>query len=435
MKHTAPLLLVLACSTRLSAQDIAPPTRAAPEPSRLVGSPVLVIDESLATRAGTLHSIDERAVVISDGSGRRLVESIAAIAAVLVTRAPVSGADGVGAPSPEAARDAAAVERILRRLRTGPIGVLETVDGQRFPGHFSTTAGQEDAIVWTHPAFGTVIFPFEEVAAAFRDMDEARLMPEAATAPLDDVLVLTNGDRLRGFVVGLGDPVEIEVDDQPVLIPAERVSAAILSNPRRARSGDMVWLEDGTAALIDRFALTERGMITVALPNGSSGDYESSALRALAFGVERFVALSSLTPVEQAPVGDRRIAEPIITAPNSDDMLASSAPALGAFDVILPGPMRVVYNLPPGASRLAMTALLGADAGAWGDCELVVSIDGREAARAHLSAEHPTHAINVEASGRSLTITLEPGRFGPIRDSAVLARPIILVDRPAGAAE
>ena len=75
-----------------------------------------------------------------------------------------------------------------------------------------------------------------------------------------------------------------------------------------------------------------------------------------------------------------------------------------------------------------MTAKLGDQSGQWGDCELVVSIDNHELARVHLWKDEPVHAINIDAQGNELTITLEPGRFGPIRDSAVLARPVILIE-------
>lgn len=423
MRHTLPLALVCGLATTVAAQD------GAPAPAERGGESAMMIDDGLIGVSGSIISISDRGVVLIDEAGRRVSRALSDLTALLITRAPVRAADGIGAAPPPDSDDTSGVERILRRLRATPAGVLETVDGQRFPGAFSTTAGQDDAIVWTHPTFGTLIFPLDDVAAAFRDMEEARRMPEASAAPLDDVLVLTNGDRLRGFVVGLGDPVEIEVDGQMLTIEPSRVSAAILSNPRRSRAGDMVWLEDGTVALIDRFALTEAGVVTVALPDGHSGEYESSSLRALALGVERLVPLSMLVPIEQSPVGGRRTAEPIQRVPNIEDTLTSGAPALGAMDVRMPGPMRIVYDLPPGARRLAMSAMLGDDAGQWGDFELVISIDGRELTRAHLWKDEPVHAINIDASGKRLTITLEPGRFGPIRDTALLARPIILVDR------
>lgn len=422
MNRLSALLLVCGLSASAPAQD-------APPADTRAGESAMLIDHGLEATAGSIVSITpERGIVMIDHAGRRISRALSDLVALLVTRAPVRSEDGVGAAPPSSGEDDAGIDRILNRLRNAPAGVLETVDGQRFPGEFSTTAGQDDAIVWTHPTFGTLVFPLDDVAAAFRDLEEARRMPESSSAPLDDVLVLTNGDRLRGFIVGLGDPIEIEVDKNILTIEPTRVSAAILSNPRRSRAGDMVWLEDGTVALIDRFALTEAGVVTVALPDGNSAEYESSALRALAMGVERLVPLSILVPLEQTPVGGRRVTDPVRIVPNIEDTLASGAPALGAMDIEIPGPMRIVYELPEGSQRLAMSARLGDDAGEWGDCELVIEIDGLEVAREHLWKREPVHAINIDARGRQLAITLEPGRFGPIRDSARLARPIILIE-------
>ena len=42
-------------------------------------------------------------------------------------------------------------------------------------------------------------------------------------------------------------------------------------------------------------------------------------------------------------------------------------------DVQIPGPMRVVWSLPPGAERFAVQAVLPPAARTWGECELIVA--------------------------------------------------------------
>ena len=106
----------------------------------------MMIDDGLIGVSGSIISISDRGVVLIDEAGRRVSRALSDLTALLITRAPVRAADGIGAAPPPDSDDTSGVERILRRLRATPAGVLETVDGQRFPGAFSTTAGQDDAI-------------------------------------------------------------------------------------------------------------------------------------------------------------------------------------------------------------------------------------------------------------------------------------------------
>ena len=59
-----------------------------------------------------------------------------------------------------------------------------------------------------------------------------------------------------------------------------------------------------------------------------------------------------------------------------------------------------------------------------------VAIDGNEHTRRRLNTENPTAPLAFPVNGQSLTITIDPGKFGPIRDWVVLTRPLILIAQP-----
>jgi hypothetical protein len=190
----------------------------------------------------------------------------------------------------------------------------------------------------------------------------------------------------------------------------------------------MVWLDDGTIAAIR--ALSSRGedRVLITLPEGQSAEYELDALRGIAFNAARIIPLSTLTPTSQAPVGDRLHAEPVARMHHPNDLGVGAAVTFGAWDLELPGPMSVTYQLPEGVQRLALTAALADDTAPWGDCELVFADESRELVRIHLSQSQPSAPVNVTVTAGTLTITLEPGAYGPIKDHVVLRRAMLLMN-------
>ena len=99
----------------------------------------------------------------------------------------------------------------------------------------------------------------------------------------------------------------------------------------------------------------------------------------------------------------------------------------------IPGPMRITWLLPEGSLRLGLEAELPEESRLWGHCNLVVSaaVDGRESelARRTLSQDTPTTDLSIEVpdGAESLSIAVEPGRYGPIQDRVVLNRAMLLV--------
>ncbi|MCB9838536.1 MAG: hypothetical protein H6813_04290 [Phycisphaeraceae bacterium] len=412
-----PIAAASLVASALAAQDTATPDAAAPaEPGRRV-----LIDRDLNTREITLLSITEQDIAYLDEQGRTRRASVGGLVALLPLDrpwdAPQQGATSTGDPAAE----------------TPPsTGLLELNDGQRLPGEHAPTGGDKDAIIWAHPVFGRVAINLDRVARA--------VLREPAQTPLDEItrvsqptstnrdqLVLANGDRLEGFVVSLGDPVEIDIDGQIVAIAADRVASVRLANPNVPMQGLVVWLDDGSVVVVAAIDSRDGGAVELELPTGQTGVFPASALDAVAFSAGRLIGLAAIEPAAQRPLGDRHTAEPTRIL---NDPIYESSGRLNAPDIQFPGPMLASWQLPPGARRFATIAEMPFDAIPWGDCVLTVQVDSTEQARQRINADNPRFEINIpiDPNARTLTISIEPGAWGPINDRITLRRPLLLLD-------
>ena len=111
-------------------------------------------------------------------------------------------------------------------------------------------------------------------------------------------------------------------------------------------------------------------------------------------------------------------------------------PRIDAGSVYLHAPVVVRFDLPAGAARLAAVAELAdaaqspAEALAWADMDLIVRVDSKIVATAHLDAAQPRALLNVAAAGRALTIELDQAANGPIRDRMRLRDAVVFVAHP-----
>jgi hypothetical protein len=204
------------------------------------------------------------------------------------------------------------------------------------------------------------------------------------------------------------------------------------ANPPKPGPGVYAWLHDGTVAAASELSVDSSGRCTLvgrfaALDKQPSATMDANNLRAVCFDAAALRPLASCPwAVSESRGASRRWIPPLKVAD------ANAAP-LGAADIELPGPMRVEWTLPPGATRLGTIAELPPSARVWGDCEVIVeAVSGSKAAelaRAHLSGASPTAEISGALSGATkLRVTIDAGPSGPIQDRVVLRRPLVLVD-------
>ncbi|TVQ33376.1 MAG: hypothetical protein EA376_02455 [Phycisphaeraceae bacterium] len=377
----------------------------------------VLVDRELEMRTIRLLSLTSDAIVYEDEQGRRRQATVGGFVALLPT-APAYGSRPRSADAFD--HDASP-------------GSIELIDGQRFPGEHAPTGGDEEMVVWTHPVFGRVSVALDRVAEVVLDAGVHRqLRAERAGRPrselVNDELLLINGDTLSGFVISLGDPIEIEIDGAVVSLAPERVASVRLAGTDEPMSGLVVWLEDGSVAVVTSMERGAEGAISLRLATGQSAGVPIESVRAMAFDAGRIRALASYAPVEEKPIGRRVLLSGVRSLVNPLD-----APVeLNAPDIEFPGPMEARWLLPGGVRRFAAIAELPLDAQPWGDCELVIKIDGEEKLRERLWSGSPrlefSLPFEVSDRAREMIVIVDPGRYGPVNDRVILRRPLLLVD-------
>lgn len=395
-----------------------------------------VLDDELTVQRVLVHEVGPQGVTVSDGGVRRRLPTGRTLAIL-----PPEARDWPGEPDfPPPSGDPT------------PLAVIDLVDGQRLLARLDPAGGTGDpeALPIRTAALGALALPLERIAAVTLLPPEAEplSLPEPPSeAPADDVLVLTNGDRLSGFVAAFGpDGVTIEADGGEVEVPIERVGAVRLANPREPAPPGRAWMRGGSIIGFD--GLGGNGITLVVNPTGLSRPGETTdtprvrlpvdEVEALALPASdgvRIVPLAALEVISSRATGDRRWAPPP-EIPN-----AAAAP-LGAAPVTLPSPMSVLFTLPAGATRFAADAGLagfpGDHPGPWADCELVVELGETPSGpreplfRRRLTAADPAARISVDIAPsdrpRVLVVRTEPGEHGPIQDRVRLRDAFVLVE-------
>jgi hypothetical protein len=333
--------------------------------------------------------------------------------------------------------------------------VLELTDGQRLTGALvplAPDAPAEEIVRWLHPLLGAMEFRLDDIHRIVLSPEQ---VPPQASAGTADVVILANGDRIEGFVGGVGAALTLEVGEQQRTIPLDRIAGIILANPPEPMRGIVVYLRDGSIIACDQLAAADDGQVVI-IPRALAGQpevqpgSESAAIRlplvevaAMSLDAESLSPLAALEIASQIPAEGRRWVPP----------LRRHGPAhalLGAPDLEFPGPMTVDWVLPTGAAWFAARAELPRTMWNWGNCELIVSLvsgsGSRESAsevfRSQLNAETPLAEIHLnlpeaarQAGGRGpfrLRVRIDPGLYGPIQDQVVLRRPLVLLATPPG---
>lgn len=430
------------------------------------------LDENLDIQTATIFGIDARSLrLIDDGRLRRDVplNRITAIVPQWWTSPDASPNPPLGADTP--------IGQPAQRTSTATDGYLQTATGSWFFGQITQPPEPETSDDQAQPAFnptttihfnarrlGIIPVPIDDIRTIWFDSPPTPnttrpdIHPSALDADGADVVILRTGERLVGFIESINE-VSITIDDQRtglVNTPTGRVLALRFGGPAKTTSAATVWLNDGTViadlSLADDTTTepvsARRGpMLIGSIPIHQTTHPVSLPINdidAVLVNAASLLALSSLTPTSQHPIGTR-----IPDSISADTDPLSPPPPLFAADILLPGPMEVRWILPDNASRIAFDAVLPEDSRIWGDCDVRVSIEipqrarssqqdaqpiERELAAFSLSGAAPTHRVNVAvepAHRRELVIRVEPGNFGPIQDRVQLRRGIIqLVSAP-----
>jgi hypothetical protein len=358
------------------------------------GSTHVLLTQDRAPFAVTLVSLDGFALRYTDEFGMSGVVPLQSIEALL----PATH----GAPSLEGK------------------SVLQLVDGQRFPGTLSGSALQQDTFQWQHDGFGTFSVSMDNVEAII--FEQSAHLPVGT--PSEDTLMLTNGDKLTGFILELSTQITLETPDSgKVVLDSDKVSWLRVANEPQILDGIVVWLADGTVAhLID---IKQAGTGTVELTRNASASMvvPTQNIVAMMMSAENLTPLAAILPKHQQPIGRPRLLEPLRLASTPETMYDSS---LIIPDLVFPGPMQVDWDLPHTDAIFCVAFELPESSAPWGDCQVVVSVDGIEIERLHLRNDSNTAELQIPIRGESLQIRIEPGAYGPIQDTVYMRHPVLL---------
>lgn len=306
-------------------------------------------------------------------------------------------------------------ERTIRRRRS--FGLLELADGRRFPGALAES-GNGNEVAWVHPWLDTVRVPIDDVSSVL--IDPRATLPEPGAG---DVVALRNGDRVEGFLVALGDPIELDINGTITKIPIDRAAAVRLVPKRSTSDGTRIWFRDGTVLDVASVEIGDDGYVRLRTHSGLARQPDPTPLgdiNAILLKVDALLPFAALEPsdVSGPPL---RYEVPV----------PEEVGQRGALDIVplrLRGPLQVRYRLPAGATRFAARAVVPADARTWGDYELIVRSNRQEILRERLSGADPVLTINLAVTPGELELELLPGAHGPIQDVLVLEQAVLLIE-------
>jgi len=301
---------------------------------------------------------------------------------------------------------------------------LELIDGRRWRGVVGLA--EAEMLAWEHPLFGTQKISLERVSTYRRAPETGA---PAAQGLIDDVVVLANGDEVKGFVEQLGLEVVIDTGVDRVTLPIASVDAVVLANELQSLTGPTVWLADGSVLSDVSILGDASGVLDIELDKGSGSVASAPAGDLLAFVPEagRIVPLADVEMIAQQNAPGRRWSEPA----TFDD---PAEQPLGASPLRIPGPMSVSWRLPPDAAGFVAEAVLPRDMRVWGDCELSLWVGDGEApielTRHRLHADDPSASLRAGLAGyggQTLELRLDAGAFGPVQDRVVVSRPMLIL--------
>ena len=291
------------------------------------------------------------------------------------------------------------------------------VDGQILPG---TLEFEGERVTWNSIQLGRYPITLEDISW-IRFKKNVRV----PVAEAEDIVVLTNGDRIVGLVTEIADPLPIERSDgeSVVNVPLNRVAALSLVNPEVPPSGLRIWTSEGSVFSAKKILVDEEGYVTVESPSLSSKkeiSFPVRKLRGILMNPEELLPLSKISPQVDSGLatGIRSWTPPPVVAKGFWPM--------GAATIDFYGPMRARWSLPEAGVIFSAIAELPIDSNR-GDFDLVIRDGGREVFRTRINSENPICPIRVRLDSSDLELEMEMANGGPIQDSLHLHEAVLML--------
>ncbi len=317
------------------------------------------------------------------------------------------------------------VRRNAQMRSTSNRGSLHLVDGQVIPGSMLSNADPDsDTVVWNHAWLSRIEVPLSRIAAVL--MRDDAVMP---TPGESDVVILANGDRYEGFILDIGDPVSIDMD-QPdgstteLSIPLDRIASIGLVSQQQVPANKRVWFTDGSILDVRYLHVGDDGFARLQSVWGSDSSETEMPVSRIAGALFKPGVLTPLASLDVEKIVGPEVRY-IVPAP-----VSSPGPTpLGLAEMTLRGPLAATWRLPRGCRRFAAEVEMPEHARIWGDCELIVRVDGDIRTRVRLNQANPNASMNIDIAGASaLTLEISEGQRGSIQDELILRRAMLLCE-------
>lgn len=366
----------------------------------VAATPVILIGPDLKPRQVNLQALGDGRMSFFDAERTLQVESVGA---VLQIRFPVDAAVKVEESTVASAKPQAVF--------------IELIDGQRIVGKFLGSDDQGQKLRFQHAALAEVTISLDKVARlSFDGVQHSR------PSPREDVVRLTNGDELTGFVLSVKE-AGIEVQQgktKPFVLPGDRVTGLHLANPmqRPADRQHLIWLRDGSRVLASEVTISaEKFTLSTSLASKSPIT----------------LPLAAVARIELASLEGRLIdlAElPLSITAGGKVFGVPMSPRIEGDMLRLHAPITVEFTLPAGAKRFAAIAELDAEGEDVSLADFLVSVlSGSETTARHaITGKQPRAEINAALTGKTLTITLDPAAHGPVLDRLRLRDAVVFVE-------
>lgn len=252
--------------------------------------------------------------------------------------------------------------------------------GERFPGNLATlverAVAEEEArspvpdetILWRHDSLGIMALPFEWIKSVRFSPERAAPSPDHALAtaagdepPTMDLVVLANGDQVKGIVSQVDHSIVVELEGDPsarrMFEVASVLSVHFVGTPA-SPGWPRYWLRDGTVVdeaapgaaakawqrQLDRVVLRQGGAVTALL--------DASRVACLSDVVQGHTALPGVLPPASAPAsGSASTRAPQVRPTAGKDVRPVP---LGSMTMYADAPARIEAEMPFGHGVLSV---------------------------------------------------------------------------------
>lgn len=278
-------------------------------------------------------------------------------------------------------------------------GTLRLADGGVLTGKPKQEA---DGFTWRNWWTGPITMPLEEIIS-FTLVETGERIESSS---VDDVVSLSNGDRISGFVDSIENgTITLEKEGGTVLeIPQESIDQAVFANRLVPTSGPTLWTTLGDRFVVDSISYDQDAGFMI-----GKRPMSRDLISGFVFENDRITPLSSrpITLNETPKTPRYHLPRPVISR-GSNQMDASI--------IELKGPLRAEWKLQSAGLRFVSTLVIPEASRQHAEMEIRI-LDGDDLLVSfEMDASNPTTDVSLRLSGEVLTLEILDSGGGPIMD-------------------